>query len=256
MEDFNDLSNIKKKFPELKQEYNKNGYFILKEFIQKDYALNLVKEIDNSKDVVRYYDKFNNLRRVEKIYDKGHYLINLNKKISELLNLIFDKNFLIFKDKFNSKPPGGEGFFAHYDGIFEFKDSNNEKKRGWYEYGNFFINALVAIDPCDKQNGALELAKSHKGNFAKLLDNTKKDGSPALLQAVENKTSFEIIELDIGDILIFSNTCPHRSKENNSKNSRRIIYYTYLNNEDGSKYEQYFKDKDNSKSKSKALSER
>lgn len=256
MEDFNSLSNIKEKYHKLKQEYNKNGYFFLKEFIQKDYVLNIIKEIDNSKDVVRYYDKSNNLRRIEKIYNKGNYLNNLNEKILKLLNLIFDKNFLIFKDKFNSKPPGGEGFFAHYDGIFEFKDSNNKKKRGWYEYGDFFINVLVAIDPCDKQNGALELAKSHKGNFAKLLNNTKKDGSPALLQAVENKTSFEIIDLDIGDILIFSNTCPHRSKKNNSRNSRRIIYYTYLNNKDGSKYEQYFNDKDNSKSKSKALSER
>ena len=29
---------------------------------------------------------------------------------------------LIFKDKFNLKPPGGEGFYAHYDGIFKWLD--------------------------------------------------------------------------------------------------------------------------------------
>jgi len=41
------------------------------------------------------------------------------------MKLIFDENFLIFKDKFNAKPPGGDGFYAHYDGIFQFKDDKN-----------------------------------------------------------------------------------------------------------------------------------
>ena len=54
--------------------------------------------------------------------------------------------------------------------------SNNEKKRGWYEYGDFFISALIAIDKCNKENGALELAKSHYGDFAQLYKNTKKNG--------------------------------------------------------------------------------
>ena len=35
--------------------------------------------------------------------------------------------FLIFKDKYNAKPPGGKGFFPHFDGIFEFKDQEFEK---------------------------------------------------------------------------------------------------------------------------------
>ena len=247
---------MNKSFLELKKKFDKDGYFVFKNFLSKDFISSLIEEIHNAPNTVKYSDNSNNLRRIEKLYNKGKNLIDLNNKISILLKNIFDREFLIFKDKYNIKPPGGEGFIAHYDGVFEFIDANNEIKRGWYEYADFFVSALVAIDKCSKENGTLELAKSHKGNFAKLLNNTKKDGSPALLQAVENKTSFEIIDLDIGDILIFSNTCPHRSKKNNSRNSRRIIYYTYLNNKDGSKYEQYFNDKDNSKSKSKALSER
>ena len=189
----------------------------------------------------------NNLRRIEKLYDKGSNLIDLNKKITILLKKIFDKNFLIFKDKFNIKPPGGEGFIAHYDGIYEFIDANNNKKKGWYEYADFFVNALVALDKCDVSNGTLELAKSHKGNFEQLFENTKKDGTPALSIDVESKTLFESIDLEIGDVIIFSNTCPHRSQKNNSLNIRRIIYYTYAPSEFGSQYNQYFTDKDNSK---------
>ena len=241
-------------FLDLKKKFDNEGYFVLKNFINKDFISHLIDEINNSPNTVKYFDNLKNLRRIEKLYNKGQYLISMNEKILTFLKDIFDKDFLIFKDKFNAKPPGGEGFMAHYDGIFEFINSNNEKKRGWYEYGDFFISALVAIDKCNKVNGALEIAKSHKGNFDQLYENTKKDGTPALSNDAESKTIFNLIDLEAGDMIIFSNKCPHRSKKNNSKEVRRILYYTYTLSENGSKYDQYFEDKENSKNKSKALS--
>ena len=243
-------------FLDYKQKFDNDGYFILKNFVKKDSISQILEEIDNSQNTIKYFDNLNNLRRIEKLYDKGQYLINLNEKISALLKDVFDKEFLIFKDKFNAKPPGGEGFFAHYDGVFEFIDSNNNKKKGWYEYGDFFISALVAIDDCNEENGALELAKSHKGDFDQLYENTKKDGTPALSKKIESKTLFNVINLNVGDLIIFSNTCPHRSKKNDSQKIRRIIYYTYTLGENGSKYDEYFDGKENSKNKSKALSEK
>ena len=106
-----------------------------------------------------------------------------------------------------------------------FIDANNEKKRGWYEYGDSFVSVLLAIDKCNNKNGTVELAKSHKGNFDQLLENTKKDGTPMLSIEVEAKTVFEPIDLEIGDVIVFSNSCPHRSRKNNSQEIRRIIYY-------------------------------
>jgi len=241
-------------FLDLKKKFDNEGYFVLKNFINEDFISHLVDEINNSPNTVKYFDNLKNLRRIEKLYNKGQYLISMNEKILTFLKDIFDKDFLIFKDKFNAKPPGGEGFMAHYDGIFEFINSNNEKKRGWYEYGDFFVSALVAIDKCNKVNGALEIAKSHKGNFDQLYENTKKDGTPALSNDAESKTIFNLIDLEAGDMIIFSNKCPHRSKKNNSKEVRRILYYTYTLSKNGSKYDQYFEDKENSKNKSKALS--
>ena len=243
-------------FLSYKKSFDNDGYFICKNFFSRNFITVLVDEIDKSNNTIKYYDNLKFLRRIEKLYDKGKQLKKLNEEISTLLKNVFNESFLIFKDKFNAKPPGGEGFFAHYDGIFHFVNSNNEKKNGWYEYGDFFINALVAIDECNKKNGALELAKSHNGNFNDLLQNTKQNGTPALTQEIESKTTFNLINLDIGDMVIFSNTCPHRSKKNDSDKSRRIIYYTYSLEKNGSKYDKYFEDKENSKNESKALVEK
>ena len=163
------------------------------------------------------------------------------------------KDFIIFKDKFNAKPIGGEGFYAHYDGIFKFKDEKNLLRNGWYEYGDYFINALIALDECSKENGSIELAKAHNGNFYDLFENTKKDGTPALTQKIELNTCFNLINLKIGDVVFFSNTCPHRSKKNKTNNDRRILYYTYSLKNNGSKYNEYFNDKQKSKNPFKAL---
>jgi|TARA_B110000027_G_C16094041_1_gene289857 ectoine hydroxylase-related dioxygenase (phytanoyl-CoA dioxygenase family) len=240
-------------FLKLKKNFSDNGFFICKDVFKKEFIFKLIDEINSSKDTVKYFDNSNNLRRVEKLYDKGDFLKTLNDKISILLETIFEKKFLIFKDKFNAKPPGGEGFYAHYDGIFNFIDPDNKKRKGWYEYGEFFINVLVALDPCNKKNGTLEISKYHKGNFEDLLKNTKNDGTPALSKDIESKLFFDSIMLNIGDIVVFSNTCPHRSKKNNSEVNRRVLYYTYSLSKNGSKYNKYFEDKEKSKNPSKAL---
>ena len=58
-----------------------------------------------------YYDRIGHIRRIE-LYDKSANLKQLNKKILNLLKKIFKENFYIFKDKYNAKPPNGEGFYA------------------------------------------------------------------------------------------------------------------------------------------------
>ena len=161
-------------FLECKQKFDNDGYFVLKNFINKKFISRIINEIEISQNSIKYFDNLNKLRRIEKLYNKGPNLKILNDKFSILFKKVFNKDFLIFKDKFNLKPPGGEGFFAHYDGIFEFIDFNNKKKRGWYEYGDLFINALLALDVCNKENGALELAKSQNVSFDQLIENTKK----------------------------------------------------------------------------------
>lgn len=247
---------MKIKLVNLKKNYTDKGYFILKNYLDQKFIDKLISEINSAEKTIKYTDNKGNLRRIEKVYDKGENLKNLNFKILKILKYIFKKNFVIFKDKFNAKPPGGEGFFAHFDGIFNFIDQNDNKRKGWYEYGDFFINVLIALDKCNKKNGSIELANAFKNDFEKLLEITKKNGTPAIKKEVEIDLNFKLINLNVGDIVFFSNTCPHRSKKNNSNSSRRILYYTYSLEKNGSKYELYFKDKKKSKNLSKALAEK
>lgn len=238
----------------IRDSYSKFGFAIIKNVIKPNNVNAVIEEIVSAKNTIKYFDKNNQLRRIEKLFDKGTHLVKLNDEITKILNTIFDKKFLIFKDKYNAKPPGGEGFFAHYDGIFKFIDNNNIEKNGWYEYTDFFTNVLIALDECNKENGTIEIASIHKGSFYELLKNTKENGTPDLLPNIERQNNFQIIELKPGDIVIFSNLCPHRSKKNLSTKERKTLYYTYSLEKDGSLYERYFNDKFNSKNKtSKSL---
>ncbi len=238
-----------------KQQYDQNGFFIVKNAVKKKVVLKILKEINLSRNTEIYFDRKNKIRRIEKIYNKGLNLKKINNFFLSFLNKIFGKKFFIFKDKFNAKPPGGEGFYAHYDGVFKFRDKNNKIKNGWYNYGKVFINVLLALDDSNKKNGTIELAKYDKSSFSILLKNTKKDGTPNILKSVERSKKFKPIELDKGDIVIFSNTCAHRSKKNKSNINRRSLYYTYSLKKYGFNYNKYFLDKKNSKNlKSKSLS--
>ena len=240
----------------LKKEYENFGFIKIEDVVDKILIKKIVSEIISvKKNVDIYYDKKGDLRRIERLYDKGEGLQSVNKKILNLLKEIFNFEFTIFKDKFNAKPPGGEGFFAHYDGIFKFKNENNEDRKGWYEYGNFFVNVLIALDPCNMENGTIEISNAQKESFDKLLSNTKKNGTPDLLPEIEKKLKFKVINLNVGDVVIFSNTCPHRSKKNKSNFDRKTLYYTYTPLKYGSMYEKYFIDKSKSKnSNSRSLS--
>lgn len=237
------------------REYSQKGYFTIKNVFSSADIYVLKNEIQIANNTDKYFDKNGEIRRIEKIFNKGKKLNFLNKEIIKILKNLFNEDYIIFKDKFNAKPPGGEGFFAHYDGVFIFKDEKNFYKKGWYEYSDHFINVLVALDMCDKKNGTIEISKIHKDNFNSLLKNTKNNGTPDLLDEIEKKLTFEPIILNPGDIVIFSNQCPHRSKKNYSNSSRGTLYYTYTLAKFGSFYEKYFEDKKNSQNKtSKSLS--
>ena len=241
-----------------KNEFKNCGFFKVENFIDKTLVKKIIDEINsvkNKNNVDIYYDQKGSLRRIERLYDKGEALKLVNQKITEVLKNIFNFDLTIFKDKYNAKPPGGEGFFAHYDGIFKFKSENNEYKNGWYEYGNFFLNVLVALDSCNSKNGTIEISNFQNQPFDKLFLNTKQNGTPDLLPEIEKKLKFKEIDLNVGDIVVFSNTCPHRSKKNKSNTDRKTLYYTYTPLKNGSMYEKYFQDKLRSKNEqSKSLS--
>ena len=69
------------------------------------------------------------LRRIEKLYNKGKYLKLTRTLIQNFLKKIFKKKFCIFKDKYNCKPPKGEGFFLIMMAYFILKIKKQIKER-------------------------------------------------------------------------------------------------------------------------------
>lgn len=238
---------------EKQKKFHQNGYLKLENEVNFELIKNIRKDCFTKKIGTLYKDNEGKPRRLENIYDKTKNLKLLNNHLIKLIKKIFKKKMVIFKDKCNLKPPGGGGFRPHYDGIFYFKNENKKLKKGWYEYSNYFLNVLVALDKCTKQNGSIEIGRWHNKNFDSLYENTKKNGSPELKIKFAKKIKFKLIELNAGDILFFSNKCPHQSKKNLSKSSRKVLYYTYAIGKKNI-YKRYFLDKQKSLNKnSKSL---
>jgi ectoine hydroxylase-related dioxygenase (phytanoyl-CoA dioxygenase family) len=226
---------------------NEKGYAVLKGVFTSKTINSIISEIDQASNVDRYFDRRQNERRIERIFDKGYNLGQVNREILKKLELIYGFEWKIFKDKFNAKPPGGEGFFAHFDGIFIFTDKDGKKRNGWYTFANQFVNALVVFDDFTPENGSLEVALKVKGTFQELLEHTKKDGSPDLLSSFENQCNFELLHLNAGDLVLFNPNCPHRSKVNRSQSPRRTLYYTYNPSSQGDHYKRYYEEKHSSR---------
>ena len=226
--------------------FKNKGYFKIENFFSKNFIDELNIEIQKANNVEKYYDKNNKLRRIEKLYNKGEYLNNLNNQILTYIKNLFNKEFVIFKDKFNAKPKGGEGFLAHYDGIFYFKKKDGSRHKGWHKYSNFFLNVLVALDSCNDENGTLEVANADFLKFDELIKNTENNGTPFLKKEYAEKLKFEKVNLNPGDLLFFSHLCPHKSDKNKSDHDRRILYYTYAESSNSNIYLEYFNDKNDS----------
>ena len=66
-------------FPHFRKRFETDGYFVIKNFVNKNFILQIIDEIEKSQNSIKYFDNQNNLRRIEKLYDKGTNLINLNE---------------------------------------------------------------------------------------------------------------------------------------------------------------------------------
>lgn len=241
---------VAKKFFSNKGFVGLDRYFLENEVNEIKKAVAEVKSIDG---VDLYLDRSNLMRRMENFIFKNNLLVKVNSQIVDLLSKLTSKDQNLFKDKVNFKPPNGEGFNAHYDGIFQFKTKEGILKNGWYEYASEFNTVLICLDDFTTENGTLEISMSHPGNFNSLLRNTKGNGSPDLKDNLVKDLNFYPVLAKAGSLIIFKHNCPHRSFPNFTSNDRSSLYLTYNNSKDGNFYEEYFQDKKNSTNTNKAL---
>jgi hypothetical protein len=139
-------------------------------------------------------------------------------KLLGLLGALYGETACLFKDKLIFKIPGAEGYQLHQDYI------------AWDSFPRSFLTAIVAIDPCDRENGATEVFRGYHvrgymsppdGVYHKLADD------------VVDPSKGVVLSLQPGDVAVFSGYTPHRSAANRSDRSRRMLYLSYNALSDG-----------------------
>jgi ectoine hydroxylase-related dioxygenase (phytanoyl-CoA dioxygenase family) len=144
----------------------------------------------------------------------------------DAVSQLLDGGAVLFKEKINMKMPGGDGFKPHQDA-----------QAGWNAYADFYITALVSVDPATIENGCLEMVKGWHdrglvGDEWRPLD----DGNM-------NGMAFEPCPTAPGDVVFFGSYAPHQSAPNLTDKRRRVLYVTYNRLADGDHRAQYYADK-------------
>jgi ectoine hydroxylase-related dioxygenase (phytanoyl-CoA dioxygenase family) len=117
----------------------------------------------------------------------------------------------LFKDKINFKNPQKGEFPAHQDAL-----------AGWEEYSPRHMTLAISLDPSTKENGALEFVRqSHKSGLLSTVGSV-------IPESLVDRMTWELIETNPGDIIIFDSYTPHRSQKNLSNSMRRMMFVTYI----------------------------
>lgn len=230
--------------------WNQNSYILIKDLFKNeiDEITNWVQEIkswkdDSSKWISSYeMDDSSKLSRRENVIPYHLGLANLlaGDKMINLINELLGVPTYLYKERINFKLPGGGPHAAHQDGVA-------------YEYGGKhrfdaetipYISILISVDKATSENGCLEIVPNWNMDNLDILPMEapipEKPYYTKMKQSVEDKLEWKQIPTDPGDMLIFTERLPHRSKPNFSNNTRTILYGVYNPASEGAKREQYY----------------
>jgi hypothetical protein len=141
-----------------------------------------------------------------------------DQRILRIVSALYDEPACLFKDKLIFKPPGALGYALHQDYI------------SWKSFPTTFVTVIVAIDPSGANNGATEVFPGyHQRGCLSPRDGMYHELSPDMVDLSKGV----ILDLQPGDMALFSGYTPHRSASNRSKQFRRLLYLSYNALSDG-----------------------
>ena len=151
----------------------------------------------------------------------------VGNKIMSLVAQCLGAAGILFKEKINLKLAGGQGFGSHQDvPAFDLFGQSQH------------LTVMVSLDAANERNGCLEVAKvEHCETILPM------NADRTLAQHVVESLTWQSVETEPGDIVIFNSFSPHRSGVNQSLQSRRAIYVTYAKASDGNHRAKYFQQK-------------
>lgn len=217
---FNDI----KLSPAQLNEYNEQGYLILKNVITK-------KGLDKiRKECMQAWDAEKAAFDPEKSWLQNSLLVNIHHRSAAVRDYYFEGPMVTIATQLIG--PNVKGATSQ----LTFKMRGNTKPFGWHQdngYGELepynALTTLTALDDTDRRNGCLWLIPgSHKQGQIRVLqdEETKKTQSEISVEADESKAV--PMEMKAGDALIFNCWMLHKSDGNYSVNrDRRILFLRY-----------------------------
>ncbi len=215
----------------IKNEFEKKGVVIIKNFFKKNEVLNLEKKIKQylkknkdklkSNEINYIKNKVNSVHKFKNLYFKK--FCN-NKKIKEIGDQLLGVKSRFQDCEYFAKPAKiGLDSPMHQDNYY------------WNLKNPKAITMWIAIDPANKKNGSLEyLLESHKGGLVKHIPSFAPGSSQRVknLKKYKKKYKKKSFNLKKGDCLIHHCLIIHGSKKNLSNISRRgfTIQLTNKNN--------------------------
>lgn len=143
-------------------------------------------------------------------------------RLAGALRRFCGREMRLFKDKLIFKMPGLPGYPLHQD------------YSSWQEFPPGLVNAVVAVDAADEENGSVEF---FPGRHDRLLSAAGELRHMNAEEARQLDTSAgEVLRTEPGDLVVFHSLTPHRSGVNRSGRLRRQLYFTYSPAEHGDLY--------------------
>jgi len=214
--------------------YHREGYLVIRNVFESEQIENLAADIERlltertetihpknlrvrfKNHVVTGDPVFEVLDPIADLSDIARQM-TLDRRLTNLVSSIYGEPACVFKDKFIYKPAGALGADLHQDWI------------GWPGFPETFLTALVAVDPFNDQSGATKV-------YPRLQSNgylSPKDGKHHNLQHELMTTEAVCLELEPGDVALFSCFTPHYSEPNLSPSARRGYFISYNARSDG-----------------------
>ncbi|XP_013392595.1 uncharacterized protein LOC106160521 [Lingula anatina] len=213
---------------ELKEQFYRDGFIILRKFLDTEEVTNLRKALEQDKTLEdNYYTRDDGDGYQAKTANWNHPVDDITgmigrseKAVGTMEKLLGGEVYQYHAKVIMKEPFTGGAFVWHQDYGY------------WYVYGNLFpdmATVWIAVDRADRTNGCLQiLPGSHRaGRIEHVKVGDQAGAEPERVEFLAKVCPLTYVQLDPGDAVIFHCNLVHRSDQNHSQNRRWAYLVCY-----------------------------
>ncbi|MBK8244313.1 MAG: phytanoyl-CoA dioxygenase family protein [Saprospiraceae bacterium] len=221
-----------------KELYERDGFVVLSNFFDDEYVKTLILEsnrllliANNNKESnpIKFNQVNSQIYRIDPIINISKIYKNLlkNKNFINILEFFEGSEISLLKDKLIYKPAGSRGYPMHQD-------------YAWCQgiFPSSLFSVMISLCKANEKNGAVKFFKGYHDKLLSTENEIRHMNQNEVKQV--NLEKGVIVELNMGDIVIFKGLTPHQSSENLSNESRPLLYFSFNHKKDGNFYNEYW----------------